>query len=64
MASRSSAGVKSFTLKPLNRPQGMDLKQAEEKLMKISEAIHHINNQNSSHLSFEELYRCVGCPQS
>lgn len=54
--------MQKFTLKPVNKPAGMDQARAYDMFVKIAEAIHHINSANSSHLSFEELYRCVDAP--
>jgi hypothetical protein len=49
--------LQKFALKPVGKPMGMDQSRAHDTFLKIAEAINHINNANSSHLSFEELYR-------
>ncbi|RYG50665.1 hypothetical protein EON67_04850 [archaeon] len=43
--------------RPVLKPMGIDAGKTAELLAKIESAIDHIMLENSSHLSFEELYR-------
>jgi hypothetical protein len=48
--------MQNFKLKPMTKPKTLD-SGPDEVLSRVLEAIIQINNSNSSHLSFEELYR-------